>query len=547
MRTALFLILLAALPLSAQFQESIEVNVLELDVVVLDRDGRTVDGLKKEDFQVTVGKRASEVANFYAVNRGAIVDEQPAPTTAKRSAVASETLIPTTVVILIDDTRLGPAAKKHAIDALKTYVAANAGPAMSAMVVRWNGALDIRTRPTERAGQVIAELDKIGKEPALLTDSDRNTILKAIDDAMLGITGNQYAHSVQNAWIQLAGYADRETREVEKTLEALREVIKLASAFEGRKSLLYVSEGLPVRPAADLFDYWERMTRMQGNWGQSAHLMNNIAKDQIRSTDSERYDRSRQFEQLSRQAQSMNVHFYAVDAGGARGLDRGSLQQMQLVAEISSSEHRANLQDGIRMIANESGGRFISNENDLGRALSVVSEQFNTYYSLGVKAKRSTSLEKVAVKVKSRPELRVVTARHRKPLSRDEQIERAVRSRLYSLSAENRHNAELTAGVAFPANNRCVVPLRVTIPRSTFVPVGNGQRSVELHFAMLDELHQESDVQKTVVHVAPESDLSHLLSIGVKPGKYMFSLAIADPATGETSYLQRGFDASNCR
>lgn len=545
MRTALLLVLLAALPLYGQYQETIEINILELDVVVLDRDGRTVDGLKREDFQVSVGKRATDVANFYAVKRGAIVDEHPVA--APKRAVAGETLIPTTVVIFIDDKRLGPAAKKHAVDALKAYLAANAGPAMSAMLVRWNGALDIRTRPTERAGQLIAELDRIAKEPAQLTSSDRNTIIKAIDDAMLGITGNKYAHSVQNARIQLEGYADRETREVENTLEAIREVVKLASAFEGRKSLLYVSEGLPVRPAADLFDYWERMTRMQGTWGQNAHLMDNIAKDNYRSTDGEKYDRSRQFEKLSKQAQSMNVHFYAIDVGGIRGLERGSLQQAQLVAEISSLEHRANLQDGIRLVANETGGRFIANENDLGRALSVVSEQFNTYYSLGVSAKRTTSLEKVDVKVKGRPELRVVTARHRKPLSRDEQIERGVRSRLYSLSADNRHSAELTAGVAFSANNRCVVPMRVTVPRSTFIPVGNGQRAIELHFAMLDEAHQESDVQKTVVYLAPEGDLSHLLSVGVKPGKYMFSLAIADPATGETSYLQRGFDASGCR
>lgn len=546
MRSVLLVLLLAAAPAFAQHREAVDVNILELDVVVLDRDGKPVDGLTRDDFEVTLGKRKAPVTNFYAVKRGVIVDEAPAGAPHPKAGPA-ETVISTTVVIFVDDTRLTHHAKTRAMEALEKYVAENVGPATTAMLVRWNGSLDIRTRPTERAGQIIAELRKMAGEPPVMRTSERQTLLKAIDDAMLGVTGNKLAHAVQNAWIQLLGYADRESREVEQTLEALRETTKLAGVFEGRKALLYVSEGLPMQPAADLFDYWERMTRAQGVEGMSAQLMENIAEDTFRTVNPQSYDRSRQYADLSRYAQSMKVNFYAIDVGGIRGFERGALEEPRRISEISTLHHRANMQDGVRMVANETGGRFIANDNDLSRALTVMSEQFTTYYSIGVRGGRSPKMAGVNVTVKNRTGVRVISARHRRPLTREEQIERAVRSRLYVLSEENRHNAVIRAGVASKAGGRCVVPLQVLVPRADIVPAGTREKPIELHFAMLDEAYQESGLQRTTVYPATDGAVSHLLSLGVKPGKYMLSLAITDPSTGETSYLQRGFDAGGCR
>lgn len=547
MRSVLLVLLLAAAPLFGQHRDTVDVNVLELDVVVLDRDGKPVDGLTRDDFEVAIGKRKAPVTNFYAVRRGAVVDEAPAAAPQTKAAAPAETLISTTVVIFVDDTRLTHHSKIRSLEALEKYVAENVGPTTTAMLVRWNGSLDIRTRPTERAGLIIAELRKMKTEPPAMRTGDRQTMLKAIDDAMLGVTGNKLAHAVQNAWIQLLGYADRESREVEQALDALRQTVKLASVFEGRKALLYVSEGLPLQPAADLFEYWERMTRAAGVEGMSAQLMENIAEDTYRTVNPQSYDRSRLYTDLSNYAQSMKVNVYGLDPGGIRGYERGALEETRRIAEISTMNYRANMQDGVRMVANETGGRFISNENDLSRALTVMSEQFTTYYSIGVRGGRSPKMEDVKVTVKNRTGVRVVTARHRRPLTREEQIERAVRSRLYLLSEENRHNAVIRAGVANKAGDRCVVPLQVQVPRADIVPVGNGGKAIELHFAMLDESFQESGLQRATVYPAGDGAVSHLLSLGVKPGKYMLSLAITDPSTGETSYLQRGFDASGCR
>src|SRR5688572_2532912 len=150
--------LLLAAPLHAQVRESIEVNILELDVAVVDRAGNPVDGLTHADFDVQIAGKRREVSNFYAVKRGAIVDELG--TVPQPEAVAAETMIPVNVLILVDDTRLTPRGKQRAIEALKEYVRANVGPSTSAVIARWNGSLDVRTRPTDRPGPLLEQLEK---------------------------------------------------------------------------------------------------------------------------------------------------------------------------------------------------------------------------------------------------------------------------------------------------------------------------------------------------------------------------------------------------
>ena len=62
-------ICLAAGPAAAQptdmFVDTVDVKVVEIDVVVTDRRGRPVGGLGREDFEVSVDGAPVEVANFY--------------------------------------------------------------------------------------------------------------------------------------------------------------------------------------------------------------------------------------------------------------------------------------------------------------------------------------------------------------------------------------------------------------------------------------------------------------------------------------------------
>lgn len=55
------------------FRGSTEVNVVNVDVVVTDRDGRPVTDLTKADFDLYDGKKRVEISNFFAVANGETV------------------------------------------------------------------------------------------------------------------------------------------------------------------------------------------------------------------------------------------------------------------------------------------------------------------------------------------------------------------------------------------------------------------------------------------------------------------------------------------
>src|SRR5436309_16139769 len=104
MRWLLFQAVLIATAVLPQAQmaptaETIEVNVVEIDVVVLDARGKPVIGLTRDDFELTVGRHKRPISNFYAIDRGtmdATKGAQPGAPVARRNYI----------VLFVDDLHL---------------------------------------------------------------------------------------------------------------------------------------------------------------------------------------------------------------------------------------------------------------------------------------------------------------------------------------------------------------------------------------------------------------------------------------------------------
>ena len=58
---------LFALPLAAQFTETVEVRVLEIEATVVDRNQNIIGDLTRDDFTVAIGGQPAEITNFAAV------------------------------------------------------------------------------------------------------------------------------------------------------------------------------------------------------------------------------------------------------------------------------------------------------------------------------------------------------------------------------------------------------------------------------------------------------------------------------------------------
>src|SRR5438046_1960828 len=138
-----FLLAVAANAQLSRTTESIDVNVIEIDAVVLDAQGKPVTGLTRSDFELRVGGRKRPISNFFEVNRVPRAVRQP-----EEAALARRDYL----VLFIDDLHLNQHEKKRALDALRKFVSRDVHAGTAAMPVASDGGVRILEKFTEDAG-----------------------------------------------------------------------------------------------------------------------------------------------------------------------------------------------------------------------------------------------------------------------------------------------------------------------------------------------------------------------------------------------------------
>lgn len=241
---------LAAQPVS----ETITVQVIEIEATVIDRNGAPVDNLRREDFDVRVGGKAAEVTNFYRVDGGAVAGESRATT----DAAAAPAAMPARLIIFIDDLHLAPGSKGRSLGALREYVETSMAPTTKPILIRWNGSMS-NMNPAKSKAALLHEIDRIAREPvrSIHAASERMRVMRQADD-VIDFPGPQADERAQAAMRVAVQYAEERRREADVTLDALKELVTLLAAYPGRKVVLYVSDGVPLRAGTETGDKTRR-------------------------------------------------------------------------------------------------------------------------------------------------------------------------------------------------------------------------------------------------------------------------------------------------
>jgi VWFA-related protein len=155
---------------------------------------------------------------------------------------------------------------------------------------------------------------------------------------------------------------------------------RLGSLREGRKALIFVSEGLTAMLPPQMRNMDASMPGV---------FTNPVARDPTAGENNPREDTARFFAQsdlFSRMrdvftaANRNNTAIYALDP---RGLATG---EFQIDEPVGPNQDRAALQftqDTLRVLADETDGRAIVNRNDLATALTQVVRDSSAYYLIG--------------------------------------------------------------------------------------------------------------------------------------------------------------------
>jgi VWFA-related protein len=182
----------------------------------------------------------------------------------------------------------------------------------------------------------------------------------------------------------------------------------LNSVTNRRKALIYVSDGYDFNPFQDarlgLMDPSSPFAQneMRRNERQGTEDGSNgndpLTNQQKQSEVFADADLARELGELTRQANRSNVTMYTIDPRGLVGM--GDIDEQ--VDPQQWNEYVRKSQDSLRVIAEETGGIAVVNQNDFSKALKRIDAETSDYYVLGYYSKNpdaSKRRRQVEVKV----------------------------------------------------------------------------------------------------------------------------------------------------
>jgi len=525
------------------FIETIDVNVVNIDVFVTDKKGVPIRGLTKDDFELLEDNRPVEITNFYAVKGGTPVDAQEAakPKEASDAPPPVRTLdyleIPEdqrlNLILFVDNFNIHPLNRNRVLKDLRQFVTSTVKPGDRVMLVSYTRSLKIEqpfTSDPRLVSAALAGLEKMSGHGTLRA-SERRDAFDRIEDAQDAFTALNFART----------YADSVFNDLTFTIRSLKEFISSLAGLPGRKMVVHVSDGIPMVAGAEVFQ-----------------LIDSKFSNSSATSESFSYDTSRQFQQLVAQANANRVTFYPLDAAGLRTPTSVSASQRGAPGRgtLVDSTLTHNQQDTLHFLANGTGGKAIVNRNRALPALREVASDYTDYYSLGFNPSHAGTGRLYKIKVRLKKKDRGIKLRYRESY-RDKSVETKMSDgTLAALDFKfesNNHDIklEIGAGERRDRGGHYLVPVRVRIPLSklTLVPLeGTYEGRVRLFVAALDHEGDKSAVQESPVPISipanqfdPDGDQTfvYTMELLMRDGSHEVAVGMRDDLAAVTSFVRR--------
>jgi VWFA-related protein len=370
----------------------IETELIQTGVMVFDKQGRFIDGLKQEDFELTVEGKPVSLSFFERVAGAPTPAPAPAPRGDTKAPGPGAAPPPAaggarTVIFFADDIHLKPESRYRASKLIEHFIDNELTDEDTAAVVSSSGRIGFLQQFTDNHTVLRQAAARIGDDKGR-TAGDRLTPPMTEYEAMLidrydpevteefaaeiikeGLAVSmddaiQQARSRARNLLQMSAVASR------NTYYALEQTVRRSAHLPGRKVVILISDGF-------LLD--------TGNTDSSTRLR--------RITDA---------------AARANAVVYAFDA---KGLDATPPNKTGRAAFRVQAGERFEMQDPLNHIAEQTGGRFVKNRNDMRPGLSQALAEASRYYLLAWRPdpeqRGKDKFRRVEVKIKGRPELTV--------------------------------------------------------------------------------------------------------------------------------------------
>ena len=510
--------------------ESVEVSVTNIEVVVTDSRRNRISGLTREDFEVRQDGVPQPITNFYAVSGGKVLFEDGK--TASLEEPASATEVPRELkaryLVYIDNLNIQPQNRNRMFKRLKEFLRETVGPHAEAMVVTYNRSLKVKRKFTSDANDIVGAIEQIEMETGGGTTlaGERRDNLRRIDES----------RSVQEAVAIARSHAQSLRNDLEFAVDGLKNTINGLAGVEGRKVLIYVSEGLPATAGQELFD------QVNSKFRESSATLEHFE-----------FDMNTRYASIVQAANAQGVTLWPLDASGLAADDLVSAENRSIETRPNTFLMRQNTQAPLLMMAEQTGGVAAVNTNDWKSNLDELSKDFSNFYSIGYRSSRAAvdRPHRVEVIVKRKG----LTVRARKGFLEktiETKTAEATVASLFYPRDQNPLGIAVALGESRPYDREnYLLPVVVSIPIGKLALLPSGDRyegNFYISFVVLDVSGKQSDlqIQKQAVSIpakdlktAQSKDYRYDVSLVVVPGGQKLSVSLRDGVSNLTSYVQK--------
>src|SRR2546421_5447708 len=338
----------------------ITTNLVQVDAVVTDRNGKLVTDLKPEEVEIFEDGRKQKITHFsFSLSESAPTERVARSTPADKTppAIPMSRLRPEdikrTIAIVVDDLGLSFESTYYVRRALKKFVDEQMQPGDLVAIVRTSGGMGALQQFTTDKRQLYAVIDRV-KWNAL--GRGGVSAFAPIEDTSSQTDDEQKANTEFNQF--------REDVFAVGTLGAISYVVRGLHELAGRKSILLISDGFRIFSRDD---------------------------------PSRNFRTEQRLRKLVDLANRSSVVIYTMNATGLQTLAltaadaTGQMSPAQVQEQLSNRSTAAfETQEGLDFLARETGGIPIRNTNDLSGGIRRVLEDQKGFYLIGYRPNELT-------------------------------------------------------------------------------------------------------------------------------------------------------------
>jgi len=410
------LVLLPAIALSqtkpepsgeAQDVIKFDTSLVQTDVMVFDKQGRFVDGLKPEQFQLKINNTQREVSFFEAVKSGTVTTTREDVADAAKPGVKPPA--PKTdaqkraVIFFVDDLHLAPDSLSRARRALLDFIDKRIATNDMVAITSPSGQVGFLQQLTDNKDALRLAVSRLSYKANTKTDMDQPPMSEYIalkiregdEQAMVyyiqeiqkqhcysaggqmicSVTPQAAKQMVMNRANQIVVESAPST---DDTLRLLEGLMRTAAQIPGRKLMFVISDGFYLNDRkTGAIDRIKKVTDAAGRAGVVIYTLD-----------------------------ARGIVSDAIDLTNSKPLDSKGMLTGVGIGEISAS------QDGLNALAKDTGGQAFRNTNQpMHEWVEKVMDETSNYYLLAWKPdneeQKKGKFKNIEVSIMGRPDLKV--------------------------------------------------------------------------------------------------------------------------------------------